>query len=245
MSRYSETSVVFEACEAVAFHSNPVSAPDSWNLSGSKIMNSSSMIELSFVDTDWVFASLLNHYANLFGISMNYLHSTLTWSISIVVGGALALSLRPNPSDLIGVSASLGLLLVVVHLLVRTSKAYSSVIRFSTIEKHITNIGLNGNDEDIVYLLQIIENLHYRWSCPLRIRDVFYKTFFELGFIYFTFMTGIYSFYLIYISDLSLNIKLILVSVFLILLFTELLFGVVKSPYFKDFYIVQLSVDQR
>jgi hypothetical protein len=134
----------------------------------------------------WLKSVYMPQLASLLDSNMSYLHTTLNWAVTVLLGGIVFVATRPTFPDGLGLVGLEILFVVLGHFAVRTAKAYLNVIRWSSLEKHI--LGAIINDADQAGWKTIkgkILSYHYEWKSPLTARDIAQKVLLELGFFYF------------------------------------------------------------
>jgi hypothetical protein len=185
------------------------------------------------MDNTWGKTTYLAHLATLLDANMAYLHTTLNWAITILLGGVVFLASRSSFPDLISYDGALIMLVVLAHFAVRTSKAYLNVMRWSSIEKHILQATINNADEDWDIIKSNIIEYHCNWTSPLALKDVIWKVMFELGFFYLVSITILLIGYTLYHVQISyLTISHLAVAILFIII--EVWFGLLRSSYMRQ-----------
>ena len=194
---------------------------------------------------EWSQTTYLSHLGSLIDSNMTYLHSTLSWAVTILVGSLGFILSRSSFPDHQSFIISLALLPILGHFAVRTGKAYLNVVRFGALEKHILLSFLENEDSDVWTENKVrILNYHCNWSSPLKLSSVIYKLLFELGFFYFFGITlGLLLYILITVGFSWCFIAEFLVSIFLLIL--EIWLGLLKSAYFRNFKPDKIAQEQR
>lgn len=135
---------------------------------------------------NWLHTTYFEHLASLIDTNMTYMHTTITWTVTLTLGVIAVVLARPSFPDDISFIMILILLVMLGHFIVRTGKAYLNIMRWSTLEKYILKASLDQADEtDYAVIFHHIEDYHYSWKSPISIKDLTYKLLFELGFAYF------------------------------------------------------------
>ncbi|CCD94417.1 membrane hypothetical protein [Bradyrhizobium sp. ORS 375] len=172
-------------------------------------------------------------------VSMNYLHNTINWSITVFAGGVGAIVINekfPNINTEILTSI---LLLTLAHLFIRTSKAYLNVMRFTSLDKLIIRNTSLGHPEQC---FSAIDRYYLNWASPLPVHTVVVKVLFELGFFYmWVALTGIF----IYAAIKTQGEYWYLIIASHVGALLEFYFGLVKSPYFTTVDPFDIAVTQR
>jgi len=182
----------------------------------------------------WIKETYLLHLGDLFGINMTYLHSTVGWAMTLLLGGVVYVASRPEFPDRMGFSVLLLLLVVLAHFAVRTTKAYLNVIRWSTLGKHIVRgVLADGEHSGWVDIQAKIVAYHCDWASPLSYRDIAYKLVFELGFGYFLLAILLL---LIYAAiNIGLDLLLTCASLLtLVAVVAEVWIGLLRSGYLRS-----------
>lgn len=137
----------------------------------------------------WLQENYLSHLGGLFSANMTYLHTTLNWTVTLLVGGAIAVMIRSEFPDPLGFAALLLMLIVTGHFCVRTAKAYTNIIRWTTLERLLLKLVLEDDLDQRQLLMEAlkrdVEKYHVRWVCPLSWQTLVYRVLVELGFGYF------------------------------------------------------------
>jgi len=181
---------------------------------------------------DWVKTTYLAHLASLIDANMSYLHTTLNWGVTVLLGGGVFIMSRTSFPDLTSYHGGLIMLIVLVHFGVRTAKAYLNVMRWTSLEKHVLNAAISDESE-WEQILGKIKDYHCLWISPLALKSVAWKVLFELGFFYLFLITILLIFYTLinvglgYLTVTELAITLLLV-VF------EIWLGLVRSSYMRQ-----------
>ncbi|ESQ89768.1 hypothetical protein [Asticcacaulis benevestitus] len=132
---------------------------------------------------DWIKDKYYASLATTAATNVSYLNTTVAWAVSLMTGAlALVLSHEKFP-DKPSVGALAVLLIVIGHFFVRASKAYTNMMRFTTLEKSIIKSILNDECGDRT--AKEIAQYHVGWHCPLPRRKIALKVLTELGFGYF------------------------------------------------------------
>lgn len=194
---------------------------------------------------DWSHTTYLCHLGSLIDSNMTYLHSTLSWAVTILVG-ALGFTISRNSfPDHQAFITSLVLLPIIGHFAVRTGKAYLNVVRYGALEKHILLSLLNDKDLNAwIDNRARILSYHCDWSSPLKLGSVIYKLLFELGFFYFFGITLGLSLYILITVGFSWYLMAeLLVAISLLVL--EIWLGLLKSAYFRTVRPDEIAQAQR
>ena len=93
-------------------------------------------------------------------------------------------------------------------------------------------------------LFSSIKRYHCEWVSPLKKRDVVYKLFMELGFLYFLTPVVLLIVYVTYEQCFDYK-AFIINAVSCILIAIEFVFGFLKSPYYSDIKEDSLAKYQR
>lgn len=193
---------------------------------------------------DWSRTTYLAHLASLIDSNMTYLHSTLTWAVTVLLGTLGFVTARNSFPDQVTYVSLLILMLILGHFAVRTGKAYLNVMRFGTLEKHLISSYLNEKSENWAEIKSLILQYHCDWSSPLSFRYVVYKLLFELGFIYFFGIVVGLVFYTLFIIDFQWYLIWELI-ITLLLLVIEILLGLLRSSYFRNIKQDKIAQKQR
>lgn len=184
----------------------------------------------------WIETDYLQHLASLFDSNMTYLHTTLNWTVTLLVGGVIVIMSRDSFPDSVGFASLLIMVLVIGHFGVRTAKAYTNIMRWTSIEKHVLALALSNKQEErnklISLIQQKIRDYHIGWKSPLELGALSYKVFFELGFFYFFLIVLSLITYSIWKMKFELWMGLGIV-VTTALLAVELWLGVTRSAYYR------------
>lgn len=193
---------------------------------------------------DWEKTTYLAHLATLIDANMSYLHTTLNWAITILLGGVVFLASRSSFPDLISYVGGLITLVLLFHFAVRTSKAYLNVMRWTSIEKYILKAAISDENDEFEVIRGKIIDYHCNWCSPLALNDVIWKVLFELGFFYlFTIVALLigYTLYhvgLNYLTASGLGITIILVGL-------EIWLGLLRSSYLRQIKPEPIARSQR
>jgi hypothetical protein len=172
----------------------------------------------------------LSHHITM---SMTYLHTSVNWTITTIIGGGAAIILRDRILDEVTAIYLAALTIVSTHFLVRASKAYLNLIRFTFLDRVFTEC---LSTEDFSRVNAAIQSYHLDWKNPLRLRSVMMKMFFEIGYFYFYCLL---IFPLVYIvAHLGTHAMYGLLSITILASITEIWWGLWKSPYMR-----QIEVD--
>ena len=169
-----------------------------------------------------------------------YLNGSINWSITVFIGGVGASIVQsdfPTPTHTIFFSI---LLIAITHFFSRTCKAYINVIRFTTIEKVILSM-IKDNDYEGAY--EFIRKYYMEWASPLSPKTVLVKGLFELGYAYFFIIISAFIWYCIINADYQYNLYIVVATFMAVI--SEVLIGLLNSPYFKKVEPVELAVRQR
>jgi len=171
--------------------------------------------------------------------SMTYLHSTITWAITIFVGGVGAIVISasfPNVNSQILLTI---MFLVLAHLFMRTAKAYLNVMRVTALDKWLLQ-NLERGDYETCF--RAIDTYYIRWVSPLPAQTVLWKTLLELGFAYmYAAIMGLF----IYASISNPNRIIWLMAGAHCVAGLELYFGLLRSPYLRKVEPFPIAVEQR
>ena len=194
---------------------------------------------------EWARTTYLGHLASLLDSNLTYLHSTLTWAITLLLGGVGVVVARPTFPDRTGVIALLVLAVVVGHFAVRTAKAYLNVMRWSSLEKRIIR-GFLTTVEEITWESDRDKILQYHcsWESPLGFGAVAYKVLFELGFAYFWGIALGLLFYSLTVVPVTRDIVGAILGA-LIVLVVEVWLGLLRSAYLRRVRVDGLAAEQR
>lgn len=195
-------------------------------------------------DDQWISENLLSHFGVLLDTNMGYLHNTLSWTVTVIIGSIVFIFSRPEFPDHLSLTTLCILIVVVVHFAIRTSKAYINVIRCGLIEKSIITSKLGHNPKELARAREIVVDYHCNWNCPLKKRTIVYKLLFELGFLYFLLpLIGlvIYCGYAMLFDKFS--IVILLVSFLVVVV--EIYFGFITSPYYRNIKVNDLACKNR
>lgn len=193
---------------------------------------------------DWSRTTYLAHLASLIDSNMTYLHSTLTWAVTVLLGTLGFVAARNSFPDQVTYVSLLILMLILGHFAVRTGKAYLNVMRFGTLEKHLISSYLNEKSKTWPEIKSLILQYHCDWSSPLSFRYVVYKLLFELGFIYFFGIVVGLIFYTLFIIDFQWHLIWELI-ITLLLLVIEIWLGLLRSSYFRNIKQDKIAQKQR
>lgn len=176
---------------------------------------------------------------------MSYLHTTLNWAVTLMVGGIVVITTRPSFPDHLSLIALLIILVMLAHFAVRTCKAYLNIIRWTTLEKHILNASLADDpDEEYREIADLIDEYHFSWKSPLGYWDLAYKLLFELGFFYFFAVTlTLLGYTIVAMGFSSLVLVEVIVSFGLVVL--EIWMGLVKSSYLREVVVDPIARKHR
>jgi predicted branched-subunit amino acid permease len=171
--------------------------------------------------------------------SMTYLHTTITWAITVFVGvvGAIVISDSfPNGNLQLLLTV---LFLVLAHLFIRTAKAYLNVMRFTALEKLLLQ---NLERGDYETCSRAIDTYYIRWVSPLPAWTVLWKTLLELGFAYmYAVIMGLF----IYASISNPTRIIWLMAGAHCVVGFELYFGLLRSSYLRKVEPFPIAVEQR
>ena len=189
---------------------------------------------------EWLTESLLPIFNASLGSNLNYLHSTLTWTVSLLTAGLIVTFYSDGyPSHLSLIAINI-LLVLLCHFSVRTGNAFLNVIRYGALEKDIVRYKLSSDsDEDFKQLEQLkskIIKYHCEWVSPLSRFDVMKKVLVELGFLYFILINVSLTAYTTYRLAFDSDSIIINLVTFIILLF-EFFVCFVGSNYFKNIQV--------
>lgn len=180
-----------------------------------------------------------NAVASQISTSMTYLHSTVTWAVTIFAGGIGAIIINdkfPNGNSQLLLVV---LFVVLAHLFVRTAKAYLNVMRFTALDKYLLTHVAKG---DYKSGFAMIQTYYVNWTSPLSGTTVIAKTLFELGFFYiWTAIVGVFI-YTAYLHPTRLTILMLVAHAAAAI---ELYFALLKSPYLKRVQLLPIAVEQR
>jgi hypothetical protein len=192
---------------------------------------------------EWIKQVYFPYLGSSIATSINYLHTTLNWAVTLLLGSIVFVVSRSSFPDHIGLIGLLLTLLILNHFAIRTAKAYLSVMRFSILEKYILGSVLEANSTWPEIQAKIID-YHINWISPLRIWDVLYKVLFELGFIYFLLVIFLLLVYTI--SKIGISYWIILESLFVLTsISVEIWLGLVRTPYLRSIKEDWLARTQR
>ncbi len=193
----------------------------------------------------WINTEYHSFLSEAVSASLQYLHSTITWSITITsagVGFILAQKTFPDPKSYL---FSLALLVIISHFFVRSGKAYINVIRYAAIQRYIiskkldckANLCSPDNFESLKYY---IKRYHLEWSCPLKRTTVLTKLLTEFGFLYFfIFNFGLLGYIISKIQHSNTTIAIGLLAI--IACYLEIYCGLLLSPYMRDIEVDKLA----
>lgn len=197
------------------------------------------------MDLEWAKNSYLAHLASLIDSNLTYLHSTLTWAITILLGGLGFVVTRSTFPDRFSIAFLAVLMIVLGHFAVRTAKAYLNVARFGSIEKEVLICAVSECDETSKERVRAaVREFHCEWVSPLGLWPVVYKLLFELGFVYFF---GIVTALAVYcVARVGVDcMSLGLMGGAIIVLTLEIWLGLVRSAYFHTVTSEEISSDRR
>ena len=186
---------------------------------------------------EWITTEYHSFLTEAVSASLQYLHSTITWSLTITSAGlGLIISQKSFP-DFKSYIFSLALLLIICHFFVRAGKAYINVVRYAAIQRYIIYHKLNCSPNNCSNGLQpidyYIKRYHLEWRCPLNRKTVVIKLITEFGFLYFfsiAILGLIYVICKIQHSDLTISIGIVVG----IISFYEIYNGLFLSPYMRE-----------
>ncbi len=194
---------------------------------------------------EWLKTTYFQYLVAQTSTSMNYLHTTISWTTTLLpVGVALIVASEsfPDPFSLIGL---LFIFIIMNHLAVRTAKAYLNVMRYSTLQKQILKLTLeSGEESDWQNLKKKILQYDFEWISPLPLGDLIYKVFMELGFVHYYLIIILLLLYTLFNIEWDPN----LLGVALLGLFftvTEFWLGLKRSVYLRKILVDPLSQEQR
>lgn len=193
----------------------------------------------------WLVTDYFAQLTVLLDSSMTYLHTTQNWCITTLLGGAIFVLSRQTFPDQTSAFISILLLVATLHFAIRSAKAYVNVMRYSTLQKHILNFVLQSGDAlTEKQLIASVHMHHYGWVCPLKRRHIATKILFELGFAYFGGIVVALCAVTLVANPLEWHTWLA-IGVASVAIAIEVLFGVVRSPYFRVVSPDALAVQQR
>lgn len=188
---------------------------------------------------NWIATTYYSSLSEEKQTSIQELQNGTNWSVTLITAGLLLVitsNLFPSFTSLIVLCF---VWVVSIHLLNRTLKGYINVVRWSLLQRTITQLKLGGStssdrteSENWERAFHIIEKYHLNWCLPLKRRDVIYKGLFELGYGYIlvSIVAGII-FNTIAIG-LSLYATLLIALTILISLVEIVIF--LRSPYLRN-----------
>jgi hypothetical protein len=186
---------------------------------------------------EWSCHDYLSNLSSSIDTNMTYLHSTLSWSVTVLFGGIGIVLARPSFPDVTGIMILLLLVILIGHFTIRTGKAYMNVMRFTNLEKMVISSYLKSDTETQWEnnFKRIIE-YHCEWKNPLTFTAVAKHVLFKLGFVYFLGVSvGLVAYSIWKIGfDIEVTIFVIITAFIFVL---EIWFGFIKSDYFKGFEI--------
>lgn len=181
------------------------------------------------IDEDALYNTYYKNLPQQIVISMNYLHTTVNWTITLLVGTVVTLFIRSDLSPEAATSVLSVLIVVTSHFFIRAGKAYISLMQWSTIDRLITT---SFYTRDVGPASRAIRLYHTEWASPVTKWTVTYKLLFELGFIYF--YSAIYGVLLYSIGNKSVPAGLIvLFAACHIISALEIWLGLFRSPYMR------------
>jgi hypothetical protein len=193
---------------------------------------------------DWARTTYLAHLASLIDSNMTYLHSTLTWAVTILLGGLGFVVTRSSFPDHVSFVSVLVLIVVLGHFAVRTAKAYLNIVRFGALEKHVLLSYLHDKPETWWQIRSRIIQYHCDWSSPLEFKSVAYKLLLELGFLYFFGIAIGLAIYILFAVGPTCYMMAGFVGA-LLLLALEIRVGLLRSPYFRSVRPDEIAQAQR
>lgn len=189
----------------------------------------------------WIENQYFSQLSNYASTNVQYLNSTITWATSLFTGAVVVMVSQeafPDTTTVIGVSI---LIVILSHFFVRASKGYTNMMRFTSIEKLIIQQKLMG--ESVEGPVNLINDYHVNWICPLPRLTVFKKVLLELGYIYFFLIAisvALYSLYKLTFPKEAVIIFMMAIAVSA----SEIIITFFKSPYFKKVKVIPLSRSQ-
>lgn len=172
--------------------------------------------------------------------SLNYLHSSINWSLTLVTAGvAFQASARSEFLDRNIVYILPAFIIIITHFFVRSAKGYINIMRYSTIQKMIISYTTYSSFR-IDEIRDCVETLDAQWASPIRMGTILYKLMFEFGFLYFYAFIVMFSAIMHPAIDLSCaNIVVLTAGVVFAVL--EVYFGLYRSPYLSKIKVYDLA----
>lgn len=181
---------------------------------------------------EWVKTTYLAHLASLIDSNMSYLHTTLNWAVTVLLGGGVFITSRASFPDLTSYQGGLIMLIVLVHFGVRTAKAYLNVMRWTSLEKHILNAVIS-DEAEWQRILGKINDYHCLWISPLTLKSIVWKVMFELGFFYLFLITVLLICYtLVNVGPGYLTLTELAITLLLVVF--EIWLGLLRSAYMRQ-----------
>jgi len=204
-------------------------------------------IDSKLVDEDWLYSTYFSSLSTMASTNVQYLNTTVAWSLSLTTGGFALVFSRKNFPDLTSVFILCLLLLVLTHFFVRSCKAYTNMMRFTVLQKELLDTKLNVDEataKKLHAMVGMLNMYHVDWRSPLSRGSILKKSLFELGFLYYAvFVIGLLTWTLhsiglpcegILISGATISVALI-----------EIISTFTRSPYFKAPVPLKRAVEQR
>jgi hypothetical protein len=137
---------------------------------------------------DWLTNAYYPTYPGKITSSIEYLHTTINWTLTVLSGGLAIVMAGRNLDPAILWIGTLAVLVTCVHLLVRSAKGYINIMRWVTIDNSLVLYAIATESDKATAFNEVIHSIkeyHLNWMCPLTRKDVFYKLLFEFGYSYF------------------------------------------------------------
>ena len=165
--------------------------------------------------------------------ALNYLHQANNWQLTISVGGLVAAVVQTIFPNFISLIIACLVLVATCHMFTRAAKAYTNLMRYSTIERAILQwISSDCCEKERLSVSSIIFNYQVEWRAPLKMSAVCRKVFFELGFSFQIFACLGVIIYCIWMDKSQEYWYAVVVAFAFGLL--ELTIGLFRSPYFQN-----------
>jgi len=189
----------------------------------------------------WLSSTYFSSLSTMASTNVQYLNTTVAWALSLTTGAIAFILSRdafPDAATLLVLSV---LQVVLVHFFVRACKAYTSMMRFTTLEKMFLQYKIGQAKR--VEIVEAIRKYHIGWRSPLPRTKIATKILFELGFLYhLMFIVGMYIWVLVSVDVPLAFVWVAAASIFVSVV--ELSYTFLRSPYFREPEVLALAKEQ-
>lgn len=192
--------------------------------------------QMDHSDSSWLRDVYFSSMTDKINASLDYLHSTITWSITVATAGVGLITAQATYPDMLSMLLSLLLLILLTHFFARAGKAYMNVVRYAAIQRRLTYWILSvatpdGEHQAVSDIRDCITYLDLEWRSPVRPATVLRKLLLECGFAYlYMGVFGLVCFTAVGINTLASYLAALAA---LLLIVLEVRYGLLRSPYLR------------